>query len=941
MAEIHPSWPMTAAIAGGTVGTVGGSRPARRSGVGVTEQLAVVKDIRDTRAGAGCAVRAATAAGEPLMAAKLRIERGPAGAVIRRRLHDQLTEGIRRPFTLVTAPAGSGKTTAVSSWASAGLPRGALTWISLDAGDEEPAVFWSYVLAGLSRSGVSLSPLDVPVEVAEVDRALLVRLSAALAGQPDPVVVVLDDADVLAGAPVLQQLDFVVRHSDAQLAVVLVTRGSARLGLHRHRLAGSISEIGTADLAFSREEARALLRARGVAVTDDALTSLMDQSRGWAAGLALAAIAMAQRVGLPAGDRPVLDAADLTEFFRAEVLDAQPPWIRRFMLRTSVADHLVPDLADRLTGRRDSADTLAALAQTDTFLEVCAEHADCYRYHPLFAGAVRTQLGQEGSTPVVRLHRVAAAWFAAAGSPADAVRHLAAARDWTAAAELLVDNLAIAPQPAAHDARGLLAEAAGMPDDTPGPEPAVILAALAVDRGDLDTAAVQLTRARDQVADAPAGRAAMLGLAIALVGLGIALARDDADGVLGSAAAVETALDQLPVTDDAAPAWLPATVLLDVGSAQFGAGQSETAAVTLAKAVGAARGAECDPVSAACLGQLALVEAVRGRLAPAAELARSAGARADRCGLSPQQRSPAADLALAWVHAESADLAGARRYADRAETAAEVRTDPITAALAALVRSTLLRATGDLDGALAAIGRPRPPLHRHSRWVDHRLKAAAAALQVAAGRPDTAIRTIKAEIASGSAVIALELARAELARGDVAAAAAATASLLQRPDLPVGVRVEGCLLEASCGLERGEKPAARAALSRALRLAEPERIRRPVVEAPPRLRSFLRQDLALATRHRWLGIGPDIRSAPLRARPAPSAAPPPAIVEPLTDKEQEVLRCLAALLSTEEIASAMFVSVNTVKTHVRSILRKLAASRRNEAIRRAKDLQLI
>jgi LuxR family transcriptional regulator, maltose regulon positive regulatory protein len=371
-----------------------------------------------------------TVAGEPLMAAKLRIERGPAGVVVRRRVHDRLTEGIRRPFTLVTAPTGSGKTTAVGSWASTGLPRRPLTWISLDAGDDEPAVFWSYVLAGLSRSGVSLPrPLDVPAKVTDVDRALLVRLSAALSARPEPVVLVLDDADVLAGAPVLQQLHFVVRHADAQLAVVLIARGSTRLGLHRHRLAGSISEIGAADLAFSREEARALLRARGVEVTDDALASLMEQTRGWAAGLTLAAIEMAQRVGRPAGDRPVLDAAVLTEFFRAEVLDAQPPGIRRFMLRTSVADHLVPGLADRLTGRRDSADTLAALARTDTFVEVCVEHADCYRYHPLFAEAARAQLGQEGSAPVVRLQQAAAAWFAAAGSPADALRHLAVAGD--------------------------------------------------------------------------------------------------------------------------------------------------------------------------------------------------------------------------------------------------------------------------------------------------------------------------------------------------------------------------------------------------------------------------------------------------------------------------------------------------------------------------------
>ena len=213
-----------------------------------------------------------------------------------------------------------------------------------------------------------------------------------------------------------------------------------------------------------------------------------------------------------------------------------------------------------------------------------------------------------------------------------------------------------------------------------------------------------------------------------------------------------------------------------------------------------------------------------------------------------------------------------------------------------------------------------------------------------AGRPDAAILTMEGEISSGSPELILELARAELARGDIAAAAARMTELLRRPNLSVGVRVEGWLLQASCGLERGETPQALAALDHALRLAEPERMRRPVIEAPPRLRSFIRHNGEITARHPWLGAGGNRASAVRRVVPAPRSTPDtsaPVIVEPLTEKEREVLGYLAALLSTEEIARTMFVSVNTVKTHVRGILRKLAASRRNEAIRRAQDLQLI
>jgi LuxR family maltose regulon positive regulatory protein len=889
-----------------------------------------------------------TAAGEPLMAAKFGVEPGPADVVVRPRVHDRLTAGIRGSLTLVAAPAGSGKTTAVASWAAAGLPRGTLTWITLDAGDRQPGVFWSYVLAGLARTGVQVSTVDSPERADQVDQSFLVRLSAALYGRSEPVVLVLDDAHLLAGGPILHQLDFLVRHAGTQLAVVLIARSSAGLGLHRHRLAGTLTEIGSAELAFTAEEATALLRVRGITVTDAVLHGLLSRTRGWAVGLALAAIALRDQCDrTPAAPGP--DSADLADFFLAEVLDGQPAGLRRFMLRTSIVEHLQPGLADRLTGRRDSADTLAALVRANSFLEVCPSHPDCYRYHPLFADVLRAQLGPEDSAAVLRLHHLAAAWFAAAGSVPEAVRHMAAGCDWTAAAGLVVDEFALAGLLAAPAPDGPFGALADMPADSAGPEPAVVRAALEIGQGDLDAAAGSLARANALAGNAPAERAPALELAIGLVGLVLALARADLDAALLAAAAAQTALDGLAGAGVDVPAEMCALVLLTSGGAQFAAGRMETAAATLGDGVRAAHGADGDAVRMVCLGRLALVEAVRGHLVQATELARTASTLADRRGLPAMDRAPAADLALAWIHAESGESATARIHLDRAAATVGIGTDPTAAALAALVRSRLLRTAGDLDGALAAIGQAPPSLRGGSGWIQYRLRAAAAAVQIAAGRPDEAIRSIRGQLGSGSAVITLELARAELARGDVAGAAATTTELLSRPDLSVGVRVEGWLLQASCGLELGERPAARSALDRALRLAEPERLRRPVLDAPPRLRRFLRHDTGLAARHAWLGgrtpVAPTVRTV-RTVVPAPAPGPAagasaPVIVEALTEKEREVLGYLAALLSTEEIAGAMFVSVNTVKTHVRNILRKLAASRRNEAIRRARDLQLI
>ena len=644
------------------------------------------------------------------MVEKFRVVRGPPAVVVRQRLLDQLTDSVRRPLTLVTAPAGAGKTTMVGSWAAAGLAPGALTWITLDDGDGQPGVFWSYLLAGLSRSGIPVSTVAAPSHPDEVDQSFLVRLSAALDERQEPVVVVLDDADVLAGTPVLNQIDFLLRHAGPQLRVVLVTRVYPGLALHRHRLAGALSEIGREDLAFTEREARMLLRTQGLSLSDDALSGLLSRTRGWAAGLTMAAILMRQRPDPePAAASLSGDRGDLADFFVAEVLAAQPAGIRRFMLRTSIVAHLRPELADQLTGRRDSARTLATLARANSFVEVCRQHEQCYRYHPLFADLLRAHLGYEAPAAVGPLHHKATAWFAAAGSPTDAARHAAAAGDWSAAAAFLVEDLAVVRLLAGRDAEDIAALLAGMPEDAAGPEPAVVAAALAFGRSDVDSCARNLSRARQLLEDGSFERSRALTLAVSLVELVLARARADLDAALPAAATVEAVLAELSADGVAVPAGARALVLVSTGGALFSAGRTDAAASTLARGVRAAHSAGCESLRVACLGLLALVEAVRGRLAQAAELARSSNTLADQCGLAPEDRPPAADLALAWVHVELGETGPARVHADRAAAAAGTRTDPTSMALAALVRSGLLRAAGDLDGALAAVGRARTP----------------------------------------------------------------------------------------------------------------------------------------------------------------------------------------------------------------------------------------
>jgi ATP/maltotriose-dependent transcriptional regulator MalT len=290
-------------------------------------------------------------------------------------------------------------------------------------------------------------------------------------------------------------------------------------------------------------------------------------------------------------------------------------------------------------------------------------------------------------------------------------------------------------------------------------------------------------------------------------------------------------------------------------------------------------------------------------------------------------RPPVAELALAWVDTERGDARRGRRHADAA-AAGGIGPDPVAGALLALVDSRLLRARGDFGGAVAVLAAARTGPARPPRWLVSRLEAAEAVLLVAQGRPGAALAAVERAVLPDAAEIRLARGWALLATGAAAAAGRAARLVLRQDRLPLDLRVDALLLAAGGELDLSRPEAARAALGRAVRLAEPERLRRPFQQAQPRVRRALREQ----ERRGAAGI---LHTA------ATPVAPADAIVQPLTEREREVLAYLAALLPTEEIAAAMFVSVNTVKTHVRAILRKLSVQRRNDAVRRARELGLV
>jgi LuxR family transcriptional regulator, maltose regulon positive regulatory protein len=918
--------------------------------------------------------RATTPSGDPIMTAKFLVPAVTAPVVPRPRLFERLTAGVRGQLTLVSAPAGSGKTVLVSSWVRSCEAPGPVVWISLEEEDQLPGVFWSYVLAGLRRAGVETGRVIPPERTDVVRHALLVALAALLCERPAPVVLVLDNAESLTRQQVFDDLDFLLRHTAGRLRLVLVTRVDPNMALPQYRLEGAVTEVRFAELAFTPEEARPLLAGRRPQLSAAAVAAFSHRTRGWAAGLRLVSVDGSDDGGVD--DRADFTGTDIAVYFRHEVLDAQPARVRDVLLATSVVEVLYPELAVALSGLREAGPTLRELAQASVFLDPVPGPGEAYAYHPLVRDLLRAQLRAESPSKVRRLHRKAARWLTDAGRTAEALEQSAAADDWEAAAELLVVSGAVGPMLVAASP-GIGEVFARMPAGTPGPAAAVAAGAAAVLLGDLDATEKHLRRAEELVGAGPATDAA-LPLALAVTAAARAALAGDADEALAGAGAVQDLLAGEPTTSAPAAA---ALALFAAARARLIHGDFADARGLFTTALeaeepgsagsGAVRAG--DAWRRHLLAQLALVEAADGRLEAAA---RAAGAALDG-GADVTDHQPAhvglaaAHVSLAWVAADRGELERADEHVRAARACAAGWPDPVCAAALALVRSRLLRLGGDRAGALRllALWRDRRSARTPS-WLALHMDAAEARALVADGRPDAAESLLRGSATQGAPECLLAHGWAKLATGGAAESWRTARQVSRMGAVPLELLVEANLLGSAGALALSRPEAAAASVDEALRLASAEGLRRPFEEAPARLRAVLSQ-----REHHRRAEGPRRPEAPRRPEPAgraqaPGTSPAPpspalpvprspaaqhgpnanapaadakggVIIQPLTERELEVLIYLDQLLPTDEIAARMFVSVNTVKTHVRAVLRKLAAERRNDAVRRARELGLV
>ena len=898
----------------------------------------VVEDFRNA-VPAASALRTAVSGGVPVLASKITAPGVPDWAVPRPRITELIAQGRRWcPLTVVTGPAGAGKTMALASWAATGP--GPVTWVTVDEFDSRPGVFWTYVVAALRRSGVAAPGALPAARGRDAGHRFVLRLAAALTAQDPPVTLVLDDLHLLTDPQAVDELAYVLRNAGPGLRLVVSGRMDPPLRVHRYRLAGQLTEIGSGDLAFTVAEAGQLLARHGITLPAGSLECLTRRTEGWAAGLRLAAISM--------GTHPdpgqfvtelTADGSAVTGYLVAEVLNPQPPEVRDVLLNTSILEQVSAEAASALTGNEQAAAILPALARANAFVQPAG--FGWYRYHPLFAEVLRLKLRLEDPGRLALLHRRAARWYERNGQLTEAVRHAVQAGDWPLAASMVIDQLAIGQIIEPRGSPSLAGEFGGMPDSLAWtePQPYLVCAAVALSAGRPESSTAALHAAEGILARHPADQGVTSRLAAAMIRLAASLRSGDLAAAAAAAARAEAMAGHVPCGELARHPGIQARMLSGRGAIELWSGRLDEAARTLESGAAAAGAARGQSERADCLGQLALVEALRGRLGRAATLAAQATAAVP--GGEPRRPvphpSPEALVALAWVHLEHDELREAYSRLKQADAALDVTPDKLTGAVALLAATYGALAQGRATAAAQSLARARSGWSVPA-WLDQRLSLAESRAYAAAGDIQAALAAAGRE---NSPEAAVTLAYAWAAAGNVQNATRALAPVLATGSrAPERVRLQAWLVDARLGYDRGDRAGARRSLASALRLAEPEQLRLPFVLERDWIGPVLRRDPELAHAHQRL-LTPTLRHDHLPARQdVPGLAPVP-VAESLSEREREVLRHVSSLLSTAEIASEMHISVNTIKTHLTHIFRKLATTRRSEAVRRARQLELI
>ena len=900
----------------------------------------------------------------PILATKLYVPPPRANLVLRPRLIERLNEGLSSGCTLalVSASAGFGKTTLVSEWvAGCGRP---VAWLSLDKGDNDPTRFLTYLVAALQTIAANigagvLRTLQSPQPPSP--ESLLTILLNEITTLPKDFVLVLDDYHVIDAKPVDEALTFLLEHLPPQMHLVIATREDPDLPLARLRARSQMTELRAADLRFTPAEAADFLnRMMGLNLRDADLAALEARTEGWIAGLQLAALSMQGRSDTASFIRSFTGSHHfILDYLVEEVLQHQPEHVHIFLLQTAILDRLCSPLCDAVTGRDDGRGMLEALERGNLFVIPLDDQRQWYRYHHLFAEVLQAHLVEAQPEQVSNLHQRASAWHEQNGLPSDAIRHALAAEDFERAAGLI--ELAWSAMDRSHQSSTWLGWVKALPDGLIRVRPVLSVgyAWALLDGGELEASEARLHDAerwlhtptdKIVVVDKELFRSLSASIATARAYRSLALGN-----VPGTVKYAQQALALTP--EDDLVRYVQATSLL--GLAQYASGDLAAAERSLADFQTYLRKAGEIQTLIGITFLLADIRVALGRLHEAEGSYQQSLRLATGQGEPVPLGTPDLYRGLGELRIEWGDLEAAAQHLLTSQKLGEQAPSTDWPHRLCVSQARLKEAQGDLDSALALLDEaervyvraPLPDVHpvaalrarvwlKQGKLVEAQRWAREQGLSV-----DDDIRYTREFEYITLARVLIAAGKNDREAGSLDEATRLLGRLLQAAETGgrMSSAIQILLLQALAFQAQDKLPHALAPLERALALAEPEGYVRIFVDEGEAMRLLIEEQ----SRDRDTPLS-GYADRLLAAFPRPVAAPESAImqhesdmIEPLSERELEVLKLLRSELSGPEIAQQLIVSLNTLRTHTKSIFNKLGVNSRRAAIRRAEELDLV
>jgi LuxR family maltose regulon positive regulatory protein len=863
--------------------------------------------------------------------------------VVRPALFERLSAGYAGGVTLISAPAGSGKTVLLRSWIEAAGLGERTAWVSVERDECDEQRFWLAVVEALRTAAGMEGPIDDLGPAPGFDGVGVVeRIIDGAQSLDEPLLFVIDDLHHLLEPRALAALELLLDRRPPQLRVVLSTRHDPPLGLHRLRLAGELTELRATDLRFALDETNELLSTAGIALSRAAVNSLQARTEGWVAGLRLAVLSLA---GRPDPDRFVAEFSGsertVADYLFAEVLQREPEPVRQLLLRTSILGRVNGSIADRLLGTEGSERILLELEDAGAFVYSIDRERSWFRYHNLLADLLRLELRRTEPAAVPGLHRVAAEWYAERGFPIDAIRQAQAAADWRYAGDLIGRfGFSISLDGSFATMRALLEP---FPKEAfTNPELAAFLAYGEVIRPSLDTAASYIALAERHASEVPQDRLPLFEAMLTTARLTLARWRGDYSAAMRDMPALLEPSAAETVSQIAAENDVRAVALMTLGIVETWAGAGDDAEQHLREAADLARRIGRPYVEQGSLAHLAVAVA-RHSVSAGRDLALQTLDIQERYGWQSEPVVPIVFAVIGAVDVLQGRFDEAEPWLDRAEQSLRPNAEPAKEILVRYSRGLHRLGQGRATDALALFAEAQRLQSFLVAPDPLAISACALAAQTLAGLGDAAAAAAVLDTVSTEerefAETRIALATIHLARRDPQAAVDALAPL-RAGELPVIADYSlpnGFIVDAVARDRLGDSKAAEDDVERALDLAEPDALVLPFLLTPAR--EVLERHPRHRTAHAALlaTILDVLAGSPVRARRGEQME----LAEDLTESEIRVLRYLPSNLSAPEIAATVFLSTSTVKTHMRHIYEKLGAHKRTEAVERARELGLL